>query len=59
MDPRLSRLLDRNEIEEVVLRYCRGIDRRDFDLVRSCYHPDATDRHGSFDELLSRAGATA
>ena len=49
MDPRLSRLLDRNEIEEVVLRYCRGIDRRDFDLVRSCYHPDATDRHGSFD----------
>ena len=48
MDPRLSALLDKQEIEEVVLRYCRGIDRRDFDLVRSCYHPDASDHHGSF-----------
>ena len=49
MDPRLAALLDKQEIEEVVLRYCRGIDRRDFELVRSCYHPDARDRHGSFD----------
>lgn len=48
MDPRLATLLDKQEIEEVVLRYCRGIDRRDFDLVRSCYHVDAVDRHGSF-----------
>jgi hypothetical protein len=35
-------------IRRVVLRYCRGIDRMDLDLVRSCYHPDATDSHGSF-----------
>ncbi len=49
MDPRLQALLDKQEIEEVVLRYCRGIDRRDFDLVRACYHPDARDHHGSFD----------
>lgn len=49
MDPRLAELLDKREIEDVVLRYCRGIDRRDFDLVRSCYHPDAIDRHGSFE----------
>lgn len=48
MDPRLAALLDKQEIEEVVLRYCRGIDRRDFDLVRSCYHPEAQDHHGSF-----------
>jgi hypothetical protein len=48
MDPRVSALLDKQEIEEVVLRYCRGIDRRDFDLVRNCYHPDALDHHGSF-----------
>ena len=48
MDPRLSALLDKQAIEEVVLRYCRGIDRRDFALVRSCYHPDAEDHHGSF-----------
>lgn len=30
------------------MRYARGIDRLDMDLVRSCYHPDARDRHGSF-----------
>ncbi len=48
MDPRVSTLLDKREIEEVVLRYCRGIDRRDFDLVRACYHVDARDHHGSF-----------
>ncbi len=35
-------------IKATVLRYCRGIDRMDPDLVRSCYHPDATDWHGSF-----------
>jgi len=48
MDPRISRLLDKQEIQEVVYTYCRGIDRRDLDLVRSCYHSDATDEHGSF-----------
>jgi len=35
-------------IRQVVLRYCRGVDRMDADLVRSCYHPDATDSHGTF-----------
>lgn len=37
------------QIRKVLLRYARGIDRLDLDLVRSCYHPDATDSHGSFD----------
>jgi hypothetical protein len=46
MDPKLQRLLDEAEIRDVHLRYCRGIDRMDFDLVRSCYHPDGIDRHG-------------
>ncbi|NUU20962.1 MAG: nuclear transport factor 2 family protein [Streptomycetaceae bacterium] len=41
-------LLDKQAIHEVVLRYCRGVDRMDLDLVRDCYHPDATDDHGSF-----------
>ncbi len=56
MEERLHELLDRRDIEDVVLRYCRGIDRMDRELVRSCYHPDATDEHGSFqgtvDEFL-------
>ena len=45
---RLRDLLDKQSIEEVILRYCRGIDRMDRALVRSCYHDDAVDVHGSF-----------
>ncbi len=41
-------LLDEQAIRKVVLRYCRGIDRLDRALVRSCYHDDAHDEHGSF-----------
>jgi SnoaL-like domain len=33
------------QIRQVLGRYARGIDRKDRDLVRSCYHPDATDQH--------------
>jgi hypothetical protein len=55
-EPELQRLLDVEAIRDVVRRYCRGIDRVDLDLVRDCYHPDATDTHGSFsgtvDEFL-------
>ena len=47
-DPDLRQLLDKQAIHEVVLRYCRGIDRCDRELVRDCYWPDATDEHGSF-----------
>jgi 3-phenylpropionate/cinnamic acid dioxygenase small subunit len=35
-------------IRDVVLRYCRAVDRRDYEGVRACYHPDATDHHGSY-----------
>ena len=40
---------DRNEIYDVLVRYCRGIDRLDRDVVRSCYHPGAVDEHGLYD----------
>ena len=40
-------LLDRIELRDLVMRYCRGIDRRDFALVRACYHDNAIDDHGS------------
>lgn len=43
----LDILLARAEIADVLHRYARGIDRMDFDLVRSCYHPDAFDDHGA------------
>jgi 3-phenylpropionate/cinnamic acid dioxygenase small subunit/ketosteroid isomerase-like protein len=35
-------------IRDVVLRYCRAVDRRDYESVRACYHPDATDHHGTY-----------
>ena len=28
--------------------YCRGVDRRDWDLVRTAFHRDARDNHGRF-----------
>ena len=55
----LDLLLAKQEIYEVLIRYCRGIDRLDEDLVRSCYQPDAVDNHGlyngSVDFFLSNA----
>jgi hypothetical protein len=41
-------LLDTQEIHEVLMRYSRGIDRCDSELLHSVYHPDATDDHGMF-----------
>ena len=34
-------LLAEAEIRDVHLRYCRANDRRDEELMRSCFHPDA------------------
>ena len=44
----LRALLDKQAIHEVLMRYCRGIDRCDEELLRSAYHHDATDNHGQF-----------
>lgn len=41
-------LRNKEEIKDALLRYCRGVDRRDMDLVRSAYHSDAFDDHGSY-----------
>jgi SnoaL-like domain len=35
-------LTDRAAIQDVLLRYARGVDRRDLDLVASCFLPDAS-----------------
>ena len=51
----LKLLLAERDIKNVVLRYCRGVDRMDLALVRSCYHPDAEDHHGDFAGGLDEA----
>src|SRR5437879_12061044 len=38
MDPNLQRFVDEAEIRQAHIRYCRGIDRMDWGLVRSRAH---------------------
>jgi hypothetical protein len=45
-------LADKQAIREVVLRYCRGVDRLDMELVRGCYHADGIDHHTGFSGLI-------
>jgi hypothetical protein len=40
-DP-LRALLDERAIRETLQRYCRGVDRMDRELTRSCWHADGT-----------------
>lgn len=47
-DATLARLVAEAEIRDAMARYARGADRNDVALIRSAYHPDATDSHGYF-----------
>ena len=44
----LRKLQDKDEIRDVIMRFCRGVDRLDAELIRSCFHPDSYDDHGHF-----------
>lgn len=48
-DSGIQKLLDRQEISEMLYRRARAGDRADVALAHSCYHPGATERHGDFD----------
>lgn len=48
MTDRLAVAADKSELLDLLHRYCRAIDRRDLGLLRSVYHPDATDNHGGY-----------
>jgi SnoaL-like domain len=41
-------LWDREQIRQCLVRYCRGIDRFDRELIMSAFHPDCLDEHGKF-----------
>jgi len=42
----INTLLDKQALHELVLRYCRAVDRRDYVALRALYHDDAIDHHG-------------
>ena len=44
----LQQLADKDAIRDAMFRYARGVDRLDPELIRSVYHPDAHDDHGSY-----------
>lgn len=52
-----ARMEDRLEIQDVIYRWCRGIDRMDIDLIREVYHPEGVAYHGpsprTLDELIA------
>jgi len=48
LEQKVQVLIDRQEIEQVLKLYCRAIDRMDLELLKSIYHPEGTDDHGSF-----------
>jgi hypothetical protein len=43
---RESLTADKQELYEVLLRYCRAIDRQEYELLRTVFHPDGIDDHG-------------
>jgi hypothetical protein len=48
MQAMLREMRDRQDIYDCMMRYCRGIDRFDRDVIASAYHPDAIDDHGGY-----------
>ena len=47
MNTRLTHLEDRQQILDCIIRYCRGLDRHDQELLESAFHDDAIDNHGA------------
>jgi len=45
IESRLRLVEDRQAIHDVIVRYCRGVDRSDAELVLAAFHDDAIDNH--------------
>lgn len=46
--PALSRMSAEFEIQRVLATYARAVDRQDWALLRTAFHPDAHDDHGPY-----------
>jgi hypothetical protein len=42
---KLQELIDREEIRDVLMRYCRGCDRGNAEMIASAFHEDGIDQH--------------
>ena len=47
----LAGLLDRVAVIDVCVRYATGLDRRDWDLFRTCFTPDAAGEYAGIGDL--------
>lgn len=45
-DPHLQHVIDKDAVREVMLTYCRALDRLDEELLRSVFWPDSTHNMG-------------
>lgn len=57
LERQLKSFRDKWEIHEALMRYCRGVDRADADLISSTFHPDAVADHGVLVFTGSEIGA--
>jgi hypothetical protein len=48
IEVRLRMVEDKQEIHDLLMRYCRGVDRCDAEMIASCYHVGGIDDHGDF-----------
>jgi len=48
-DYSVARIADRMQIQDCMYKWCRSVDRLDYDGMRDVFHPGAIDRHGAFD----------
>ncbi|MES2186617.1 MAG: nuclear transport factor 2 family protein [Pseudomonadota bacterium] len=49
-----ERMADRMAIQDTMYRWCRAVDRLDFDEIRAVFHPDGIDRHGPFNGTVDQ-----
>src|ERR1017187_6199738 len=43
-----ERIADRMAIQDALYKWCRAIDRLDYEGMRAAFHPDGTDSHGAY-----------
>jgi len=56
LEARVRELVAKDEIRDVLMRYARGVDRGDPDLISSCFFPDSVDDHGGIELTGTEAG---